>query len=142
MAIPGDIRLARWDIKTGASRQACHPIRENGLVQLADDVVVISLPDRIDRQERISGMMAEENLWFRFVDGVRVEDTDIHQFEISEVGRREFKMVAGFDKYLRGMVGCRRAHLRELEAAKAAGLKSLLIIEDDMCPRRRLEREA
>ena len=105
--------------------------REDGLLQLADDVVVITLPERKDRQARVTEMMAKENLWFRFVPGVRVTDKDIEPFEISEVGKQNFKMVAGFEKYLRWMVGCRRAHLREFEAAKKAGLKSLLIIEDD-----------
>ena len=107
-------------------------IRPDGLLQLADDVVVISLPERTDRRERVTEMMSAENVWFRFGDGVRVTDAEIKPFEISEVGRQSFKMVAGFEKYLRGMVGCRRAHVRQLEAAKAAGLKSLLIIEDDM----------
>lgn len=106
--------------------------RSDGLLQLADDVVVISLPERVDRRQRVTEMMELEKVWFRFGDGVRVTDAEIEPFEISEVGRQSFKMVAGFEKYLRGMVGCRRAHVRQLEAAKAAGLKSLLIIEDDM----------
>lgn len=106
--------------------------RPDGLLQLADDVVVISLPERLDRRQRVTEMMSAEKVWFRFGDGVRVADSEIEPFEISEVGRQSFKMVAGFEKYLRGMVGCRRAHLRQLEVAKAAGLKSLLIIEDDM----------
>ena len=106
-------------------------IRADGLLQLADDVVVISMPERTDRQARIVEMMEREGVWFRFVDGVRVTDDEIQPFEISEVGRQNFKLVAGFEKYLRGMVGCRRAHLRELEAARAAGLQSLLILEDD-----------
>lgn len=104
---------------------------EDGISKLADDVVVISLPERIDRQKRIAEMMAKEKLWFRFVDGVRVKDEEIEPFEIAEVGEQDFKTVAGFAKYLRGMVGCRRAHLRELESAKMRGLKSLLIMEDD-----------
>jgi GR25 family glycosyltransferase involved in LPS biosynthesis len=78
-------------------------------------------------------MMARHNVSFRFASGVRVSDEDIVQGEISEVGWQDFKTLAGFNKYLRGMVGCRRAHLRELECAMIAGLRSLLIIEDDMC---------
>ncbi len=105
--------------------------RPDGLLQLADAVVVISMPERADRQARIVEMMEREGIWFRFVDGVRVTNDEIQPFEVSEVGRQNFKLVAGFEKYLRGMVGCRRAHLRELEAAKAAGLRSLLIFEDD-----------
>ena len=106
--------------------------RVDGRWQLADDVVVISLPERSDRQERISAMMERENIGFRFVEGVRVTLEEIEPFEVAEVGRQNFKMMAGFDKYLQGMAGCRRAHLRELEAARAMGLRSLLVIEDDM----------
>ena len=105
--------------------------RPDGLLQLADTVVVISMPERTDRQSRIAEMMEREKVWFRFVPGVRVSNEDIEAVEVSEVGNNDFKMVAGFEKYLRGMVGCRRAHLRELDAAKAAGLRSLMIIEDD-----------
>lgn len=124
-----------YDWEGGMVSNGAHELgeREDGLLQLAEDVVVISLPERVDRQDRVREMMAEEKVWFRFVDGVRVLDADILPAEIAEVGKQNFKMVAGFDKYLRGMVGCRRAHLRELEAAKAAGRKSLFIIEDDMC---------
>ena len=94
--------------------------------------MVISLPERTDRQERIAAMMEREDIVFRFVEGVRVTLDEIEPFEVAEVGRQSFKMMAGFERYLRGMVGCRRAHLRELAAARARGLGSLLIIEDDM----------
>lgn len=104
---------------------------KDGLLRLADDVVVISLPGRIDRRKKISDMMAREAISFRFVDGVRVADKEILPAEVSEVGKEQFKMAAGFQKYLRGMVGCRRAHLRELELAHTNGLESLLIMEDD-----------
>ena len=100
-------------------------------LRLADDVVVISLPERLDRRRRIVAMMGEHNLAFRFSDGVRVRDKDILPEEIAEVGRHGFKEVGTFEKYLRGMVGCRRAHLRVLEKAFADGLDSLLIFEDD-----------
>ncbi len=108
-------------------------VRESrkGLLELADEVVVVSLPERMDRRNRIVAMMAEEKVAFRFVDGVRVRDEDILPEEIEEVGRLGFKEVGTFEKYLRGMVGCRRAHLRVLERAYADGLDSLLILEDD-----------
>ena len=106
--------------------------REDGHWQLADDVVVISLPERTDRRSRIEEMMEEENVWFRFVDGVRVTDKEVQPAEVAEVGLEKFKTRADFKKYLQGMVGCRRAHLRELEAAHAAELHSMLIFEDDV----------
>jgi hypothetical protein len=104
---------------------------KRGLLELADDVVVISLPERRDRRARIVAMMENERVAFRFSDGVRVTDEQIDPQEIAEVGRHSFKEVGSFAKYLRGMVGCRRAHLRVLEKAHAAGLESLLIFEDD-----------
>ena len=105
---------------------------KTSLKQLADDVVVISLPERLDRRERIVAMMGKEGVAFRFVEGIRVTDEDIKPGEVAEVGRADFKTVAGWEKYLRGMVGCRRAHLGVLEHAFDAGLGSLLITEDDM----------
>ena len=108
-------------------------VRESrkGLLELADEVVVVSLPERMDRRNRIVAMMERENVAFRFADGVRVRDEEIQPEEISGVGRVGFKEVGTFEKYLRGMVGCRRAHLRVLEKAYADGLDSLLILEDD-----------
>jgi hypothetical protein len=102
------------------------------LKYLADDVVVISLPERLDRRNRITEMMAREGLAFRFVDGVRVAPEEIDPNEIAEVGWASFKNAGGWERYLCGMVGCRRAHLRCLREAYDTGLKSILIVEDDM----------
>ncbi len=106
--------------------------RADGLWQLADDVVVISLPERTDRREKLSAMMEREQVWFRFVDGVRVRYEDINDFEASEVHLHTFKLVGGPEKFLQGVAGCRRAHLRVFEAALRSEIQSLLVIEDDM----------
>lgn len=106
--------------------------RKNGTLQLADDVAVISLPERADRRERITEMFEKEKVSFRFVDGVRVSKEEIDPLEVSEVGRNNFKLVGGWEKYLCGMAGCRRAHLGILDNARRHGLKTLLLIEDDM----------
>ena len=103
----------------------------DGKLRLAEDVVVISLPERTDRQKRFGGWMRRHRVRFRFVDGVRVKDEDIDPREIAEVTKDHFKIEGGWDAYLRGTVGCRRAYLRCLEEAYAAGVKSLLIMEDD-----------
>lgn len=108
-------------------------VREVGhLRHLADDVVVISLPERTDRRDRIQEMMARERVKFRFVDGVRVKYEELNTFEVSEVELLPFKITGGRERFLCGTAGCRRAHLRCLEHAMGAGMKSLLIIEDDM----------
>ena len=99
---------------------------------MAEDVVVISLPEREDRRERIRRTMKAERVRFRFADGVRVADEDLDPEEVAAVGWQPMKVVGGWPKYLRGVAGCRRAHLRCLEAALGAGRKSLLLIEDDM----------
>ena len=104
----------------------------NGYWLLADDVVVISLPERNDRRERICDAMNRNKVKFRFVEGVRVTDRDIEPDEISEVHLHSFKVARGVQSFLRGTVGCRRAHLRCLEEAYRAGLDSLLLVEDDM----------
>jgi hypothetical protein len=101
------------------------------LWRLAEDVVVISLPERTDRQVRFSEFMAQEKVRFRFVDGVRVTDEEIDPQEIAEVEEDRYKLAGGWKAYLRGTVGCRRAYLRCLEEAYAAGIGSLLIMEDD-----------
>jgi hypothetical protein len=122
------------NVGTG-KRHSGHVIRRNiaGSLKLADDVVVISLPERKDRREIIGAALRREEVEFRFVDGVRVKPDEIQPDEIAWVGKQSFKMVAGFERYLCGMCGCRRAHLRVLSDAKARGLKSLLILEDDAC---------
>ena len=106
--------------------------RADGLWQLADDVVVISLPERADRRQKLSAMMERDQAWFRFVEGVRVKYEEINDFEASGVHLHSFKLVGGPEKFLQGVAGCRRAHLRVFEAALASNLQSLLVIEDDM----------
>jgi len=100
-----------------------------GKLLLADDVVVISLPERTDRRERIDAMMRRHGVNYRFIDGMRVADDEIDPDEISGVDLHTFKLAPTF---LRGTVGCRRAHLQCLENAYKQDLRSLLIIEDDM----------
>ena len=100
-------------------------------MDVADDVVVINLPERSDRRKGIVKMMGEKNLRFRFVDGVKVSPEDIRSEEIAEVGFEAFKVAAGREKYLCGMVGCKRAHEACLEYAFSRKLKSILIVEDD-----------
>ncbi len=103
-----------------------------GHLSLAGDVVVISLPEREDRRERIRQTMRGERVKFRVAEGVRVAEKELDPEEVAGVDWRPAKVVAGRSKFLRGVAGCRRAHLRCLEAALAAGTQSLLLIEDDM----------
>ena len=106
--------------------------RPDGLLQLADDVVVISLPERTDRREKLENMMKAEGAWFRFVDGVRVKYEELNQFEAAGVHLHSFKLIGGPEKFMQGVAGCRRAHLRVFEAALESDVQSLLVIEDDM----------
>ncbi len=106
--------------------------RKDGLLELAEDVVVISLPERTDRRVRMSEMMEREGVWFRYVDGVRVKHEEINAFETSEVHLHTFKLVGGAEKFLQGVAGCRRAHLRVFEEAARSDIQSLLVVEDDM----------
>jgi hypothetical protein len=100
---------------------------------LSEETIVISLPERTDRRERIRAAMRHPHrVKFRFVDGVRVTDEEIDPEEIVDVDLHTFKLVAGAEKFLRGTVGCRRAHLRCLEEAFRRGVGTLLLIEDDM----------
>ncbi len=104
---------------------------EKQLKHLAEDVVVISLPERTDRRERVQAMMERESVAFRFVEGVRVTYEEVRWEEVAEVSEDDYKKRAGWEKYLCGMVGCRRAHLRCLQDAFDAGRRSLVIFEDD-----------
>jgi len=125
--------LAPPRLKTSSPHKRQARSNQTGLMQrqLADEVVVISLPERTDRRTRIESMMAQERVPFRFVDGVRVTTEEIQPEEIAHVGWRGFKLAAGKEAYLRGMVGCRRAHIRVLECARDNGLRSILVMEDD-----------
>jgi GR25 family glycosyltransferase involved in LPS biosynthesis len=108
------------------------PPQTQDVKQLAGETLVISLPERVDRRERVTKLFAEENIPFRFVDGVRVNGSEISNREISELYFASFKVAAGWDSYVRAAVGCKRAHVNCLEYAFAAGLQSVLIMEDDV----------
>lgn len=98
---------------------------------IADEVLVISLPERTDRRGRIEALFQREEISYRFVDGVRVQRDEIADYEISELYWADFKELAGWDSYLRAAIGCKRAHIRCLESGLEAGLSSLLVVEDD-----------
>lgn len=119
-------RHTKLILRQGKRKGAEAPCRH-----VADDVVVISLPERTDRRTAVQEMMARERVVFRFVDGVRVRTSDIRREEVAEVGWRGFKLAAGRGRYLRGMVGCMRAHIHCLESALNTGRHSILIMEDD-----------
>lgn len=99
---------------------------------LADEVVVISLPERIDRRQQLETIFREEGIRFRFADGIRVTRAEITESEISELYWADFKISAGWDSYLKAAVGCKRAHIRCLEEGLQRNLDSLLIMEDDV----------
>ena len=104
----------------------------DGRLQLADDVVVISLPERADRRKRMSEALDSWRVKFRFVDGVRLTDEEVDPNEVADVELDEWKRYVSEQKFLRGTAGCRRAHLRCFEEAYRSGVNSLLLIEDDM----------
>jgi|SoiMethySBSTD1v2_1073268.scaffolds.fasta_scaffold568913_2 hypothetical protein len=103
--------------------------------KLADDTLIISLPERTDRRQRVAALFSRENIPFRFVDGVRVTREEITEKEISELYWAPFKEEAGWDAYLKAAIGCKRAHIRCLQYGIEAGLDSLLIMEDDVALR-------
>jgi hypothetical protein len=96
------------------------------------ETYVISLPERLDRRERVSEVLCREAIPFTFVDGVRVKRNEIEAREIADLGWEEFKDRSGWDRYICGAMGCKRAHIRCLEDAAAANKKSVLVLEDDV----------
>lgn len=96
-----------------------------------DRIVVINLPDRGDRRKKVEQLLRRENIDFLFSDGVRVELSEVFPEEHAKVGWADKKHL---DRsiYIRGLVGCKRAHLRCLEEAQSERLESLLIMEDDV----------
>lgn len=100
-------------------------------VPAADHVLVISLADRLDRRQRITQMMAREEILFEFIDGVRVSSEEIIPEEVADVGWNGEKLGLDRAAYLRGTVGCTRAHVRALERALQLGDGSVLLMEDD-----------
>ncbi|MDQ3621009.1 MAG: glycosyltransferase family 25 protein [Verrucomicrobiota bacterium] len=99
---------------------------------LADEILVISLPERTDRRNRVEALFSEEEISFRFVDGIRVCRSEINETEISELYWAAFKATRGWDSYLKAAVGCKRAHINCLRYGLETGLNSLLIMEDDV----------
>jgi len=99
---------------------------------LADQVFVISLPERIDRRERVTAVLREENVPFQFMNGIRVRRDEIVDLEIAELYWEDFKIVAGWDAYLKAAIGCKRAHLNCLKWGIDNDVDSLLIMEDDV----------
>lgn len=99
---------------------------------IADEVLVISLPERIDRRRRVAAILDREGIPFDFVDGGRVKVEDISQKEVSELYPTPFKVVAGWNEYLRAAIGCKRAHINCLERGLEKGKQRLLVMEDDV----------
>jgi hypothetical protein len=121
----------RKPLPAGCALRPQGVVQPDGNKRVAAEVVVISLPERTDRRLRIAAMLEHERIPFRFSDGVRVTPGEIKASEIANVADHPSKRAAGFERYLCGMVGCRRAHLRVLESAYAAGVDSVLVLEDD-----------
>jgi Glycosyltransferase family 25 (LPS biosynthesis protein) len=94
-------------------------------------ITVINLPDRLDRRARVEQLFRQEGIPFQFSDGVRVELNEILPKEYAKVEWADKKHLDR-DTYLRGLVGCKRAHHRCLEEARSKRLESLLIMEDDV----------
>ena len=99
--------------------------------QVAEMVLVISLPWRTDRRARIGAVLKAENVGFEFVDGVRVQFEDVAPEEYAELGWEGKEKIIDRNGYIAGTAGCRRAHQCCLELAEARGAESLLILEDD-----------
>jgi GR25 family glycosyltransferase involved in LPS biosynthesis len=99
--------------------------------ELAETVLVISLPRRTDRRDRIATALRTENVSFEFVDGVRVEFENVLPEEYAELGWQGKEWITDRKGYIAGTSGCRRAHQLCLELAEARGAESLLILEDD-----------
>lgn len=99
--------------------------------QIAEMVLVISLPSRSDRRERIAAALRAENVPFEFVDGVKVQFEDVLPEEYSELGWQGKEGIVDRKSYIAGTSGCRRAHQVCLELAEQRGVESLLIFEDD-----------
>ncbi len=108
------------------------PIQRTPTKALADQVYVISLPERTDRRARIRELFDAERIPFEFVDGVRVKWEEMTDPEISEIRWENDKMAAGWEAYCRAAIGCKKAHIHCLERAAEANLRSLLIFEDDV----------
>ncbi len=86
-----------------------------------DRTVVISLPDKTERRERL--------LLDLTACGLACEDTVVWQKAVNgHVGTLHTLW-----KQSPGAWGCRASHLQALQEAVAAGVETLLILEDDAC---------
>jgi GR25 family glycosyltransferase involved in LPS biosynthesis len=94
-------------------------------------VLVINLPDRTDRRERIEALFAREGVPFQFSPGVRFQPGEVLAADYDEVNW-ENKKDLDPARYLLGMAGANRAHLNCLKAARDLGVEKVLVFEDDV----------
>lgn len=99
---------------------------------LCDEVLVISLPERVDRRERICKVLQDQLIPFRFLDGIKVSLGEVTELEVADLCDASRKSPAGADAFIAGMVGSKRAHIRALQYAETTNFDSVLIFEDDI----------
>lgn len=82
--------------------------------KLLDNVFVITLPHRLDRQKYINDQFSKHKISFIFFQGVNGHELD------------------SSSNLLKGEEGIRQSHIKLLEFAKSNNLKEILIFEDDV----------
>jgi hypothetical protein len=83
----------------------------------ADEVVVISLPERHDRRILVEELFPEEQIPFHLVDGLSVTHGEISDREVAELELEDFKLESGWDSYLQVAMGCHYANFLHAKAS-------------------------
>jgi GR25 family glycosyltransferase involved in LPS biosynthesis len=101
-----------------------------GLAEVAERMLVISLPEREDRREKMRENWAPQGWKFQVIDGVRVEPGEIRWGEMKGMeayGKAEHLR----GDYVVGAVGCKRAGIKALREFIESGADTALICQDD-----------
>ena len=88
-----------------SNRQKSSDLEVRNGVSLADEVLVINLAEREDRRVRIKKMLEDEQVFFRFADGIKIRSDELTGEECAEIHWTDVKSAFGRDSYLRGMGG-------------------------------------
>lgn len=94
--------------------------------------LVLSLPERHDRRERITKHLLENDVPFEFVDGLRIPFEELRPEQIAGISWTNWKKKSqSFEGYAAAAWGCNTGHRNAHLLALQKGWKLTLILEDD-----------
>jgi len=100
-----------------------------------DKIYVINLDQRKDRLEQVQDQLKNANITkFERIPGVKITDKEFEKIPKENYAKFKTSVIKKEqkDKYIKGRLGQRQAHLNCIKDAKEKGYKKILILEDDV----------